>query len=63
MFNRSFYAQNALHLLIFNRTKRRKLLQPEKSNSYEGRIFARCIAQVLANPSMIMAHHSSGRGR
>lgn len=35
--------------------KSRRFLQPEKSNSYEGRIFARKRA-VLANPSMFLAH-------
>lgn len=35
--------------------KSRRFLQPEKSNSYEGRIFARTRA-VLANPSMFLAH-------
>lgn len=35
--------------------KSRRFLQPEKSNSYEGRIFARKLA-VLANPSMFLAH-------
>lgn len=35
--------------------KSRRFLQPEKSNSYEGRIFARTLA-VLANPSMFLAH-------
>ena len=35
--------------------KSRRFLQPEKSNSYEGRIFART-RTVLANPSMFLAH-------